>query len=108
MSTYLKSDNTYDNEAKEFFDYEQQRLKLFTEKINLSNKFANINCRLCLTKYGEHSSILAAKNGHLDCLKYAHENGYKWDNIVCSEAAKNGHLDCLKYAHEKSYFFFKI
>ena len=70
----------------------------------------------------------AAYNGHLDCLKYAHENGCPWDERIhaqmqhtmgiqialnmlmkmaahgirytCSSAAYNGHLDCLKYAHE--------
>ena len=42
----------------------------------------------------------AAGNGHLDCLKYAHENGCPWDENTCAKAAINGHLDCLKYAHE--------
>ena len=42
----------------------------------------------------------AAKNGHLDCLKYAHENGCPWDEDTCTNAAENGHLDCLIYAHE--------
>ena len=42
----------------------------------------------------------AAKNGHLECLKYAHERGCDWDRWTCFYAAKNGHLECLKYAHE--------
>ncbi len=42
----------------------------------------------------------AAKNGHLECLKYAHLNGCSWNEDTCLEAAKNGHLECLKYAHE--------
>ena len=37
---------------------------------------------------------------HLDCLKYAHENGCPWNENTCAKAATNGHLDCLKYAHE--------
>jgi hypothetical protein len=37
--------------------------------------------------------------GHLECLKYAHENGCEWDRYTCSNAAFNGHLECLKYAH---------
>ena len=36
-------------------------------------------------------------NGHLNCLKYAHENGCSWDISICNSAAKNGHLNCLKY-----------
>jgi hypothetical protein len=42
----------------------------------------------------------AARNGHLDCLKYAHENGCPWDEDLCSDTAENNHLECLKYAHE--------
>jgi hypothetical protein len=71
----------------------------------------------------------AASNGHLECLKYLHEevkapwdwrtgtwaasNGHlhileylvdrKYDTngqLACTDAAENGHLDCLKYLHE--------
>lgn len=43
----------------------------------------------------------AASNGHLDCLKYAHENGCTWvHQLTPYVAAKGGHLECLKYAHE--------
>ena len=42
----------------------------------------------------------AARNGHLNCLKFAHENGCEWDTSTCEEAASNGHLDCLKYTRE--------
>jgi hypothetical protein len=42
----------------------------------------------------------AALNGHLECLKYAHENGCEWDNETCRNAEQNGHLECLNYARE--------
>ena len=71
----------------------------------------------------------AAKNGHLECLKYlreevkapweswtatwAAENGHlhileylverkfdKFDKCACKLAAENGHIDCLKYLRE--------
>ncbi len=42
----------------------------------------------------------AAYHGHLDCLKYEHENGRPWNEDICRYAAQNGNLDCLKYAHE--------
>jgi hypothetical protein len=42
----------------------------------------------------------AAGNGHLDCLIYAHENGCPWDEFICTRAAENGHLYCLRYARE--------
>ena len=31
-------------------------------------------------------------------MKYAHEHGCPWDEWTCYNAAKNGHLECLKYA----------
>ena len=49
----------------------------------------------------EYTCSEAAKNGHLECLKYAHENGCPWDQWTCRQAAENGHLECLKYLHEK-------
>ena len=36
---------------------------------------------------------MAALNGHLECLKYAHENGCRWNGLTCAEAARNGHLE---------------
>jgi len=47
-----------------------------------------------------NTTVYAAEYGHLDCLKYAHENGCPWDDFTTLYAGKNGHLDCLKYAHE--------
>jgi hypothetical protein len=41
-----------------------------------------------------------AKGGHLEVLKYAHENGCPWSLWVCAYAAEGGHLEVLKYAHE--------
>ena len=29
----------------------------------------------------------AARGGHLECLKYAHEKGCPWDERTCSDAA---------------------
>jgi hypothetical protein len=46
------------------------------------------------------NTTAAAKNGHLECLVYAHENGYPWDERTCAYAAEKGHLECLVYAHE--------
>ena len=43
---------------------------------------------------------MVAKNGHFNCLKYAHENGCTWNEYACSGAAANGHLDCLRYLHD--------
>ena len=50
--------------------------------------------------WNENTCTYAAEEGHLNCLKYAHENGCSWNWGTCRDAAKGGHLDCLKYAHE--------
>ncbi|CAL6273042.1 unnamed protein product [Bathycoccus prasinos] len=43
----------------------------------------------------------AAKNGHLHILEYLVEREYdEYDERACMWAAENGHLDCLKYLHE--------
>jgi hypothetical protein len=41
----------------------------------------------------------AAANGHLECLRYAHEHGAPWDGSTTYYAAHHGHLDCLRYAY---------
>jgi hypothetical protein len=43
----------------------------------------------------------AAQNGHLHILEYLVERKYDQScSVTCANAAKNGHLDCLKYLHE--------
>lgn len=54
----------------------------------------------CLGSMDSKACTRAAKAGHLECLKYAHENGCRWTKRTCSHAAAGGHLDCLEYAHE--------
>ena len=44
----------------------------------------------------------AAKEGHLECLVYAHENACPWNRSTCWRAAAGGHLECLRYAHENA------
>ena len=41
---------------------------------------------------------LAAASGHLDTLKYLHENGVPWDYKTCYYARENNHLECLVHA----------
>ena len=48
----------------------------------------------------EDTCYAAAKGGHLECVKYLHENGCPWDERTCTKAAKGGHLECLRYARE--------
>ena len=43
----------------------------------------------------------SALNGHLHILEYLVERKYdQYDGEACENAAKYGHLDCLKYLHE--------
>jgi hypothetical protein len=51
-------------------------------------------------QWNSNTCAYAARNNHLECLKYLHENGCKWNTYTHNQAAYNGHLDCLKYAHE--------
>ena len=51
----------------------------------------------------------AAENGHLECLKYLHEEAkapWYWETAV--EAAKNGHLHILEYLIERKYDQFDV
>jgi hypothetical protein len=80
---------------------------LYTKNNNLTLAFAKEGYLDCLKYANEIGCPLnkdttygAASNGHLDCLKYAHENDFPWDEKTTYGAASNGHLDCLKYAHE--------
>jgi len=47
------------------------------------------------------TAAYAAENGHLHILEYLVEHKYnEYDEWACAYAAENGHLDCLKYLHE--------
>jgi len=39
-------------------------------------------------------------NGHLDVLKYLHENGCPWNERCCEKASEKGHLECIIYLHK--------
>ena len=46
----------------------------------------------------------AAKNGHLECLKYLREEvKAPWDSVTASWAAQNGHLHILEYLVERKF-----
>eukprot|EP00981_Chlorochromonas_danica_P007393 scaffold1709_cov158-Ochromonas_danica.AAC.3 len=54
--------------------------------------------------------IYAARAGHLNCLRYAFEQGCPWDGKTGCNAAENGHLNCLPFAfahgcHEPGYLW---
>jgi len=43
------------------------------------------------------------KNGHLEVLQWARQNGCEWDPWTCCWAAKNGHLEVLQWARQNGY-----
>ena len=49
------------------------------------------------------STYIASKNGHLECLRCAHNSlgaSCEWSPDTTYIAAEYGHLECLQYAHE--------
>ena len=51
----------------------------------------------------------AAKNGHLECLKYLREEAKApWDDLTADWAAKMGHLHVLEYLVERKYDQFDV
>ena len=50
--------------------------------------------------WDERVCAAAAKNGCLEVLQYAHENGCAWDERVCMSATERADLIMLRYAHE--------
>ena len=51
--------------------------------------------------WDEYTATWAAGKGHLHILEYLVERKYdEYDMLACERAAKSGHLDCLKYLHE--------
>jgi len=53
---------------------------------------------------GEAACVQAAQNGHLECLKYLHEEAkVPWDSATAFMAAQNGHLHILEYLVERKY-----
>ncbi|ATZ81241.1 ankyrin repeat/4HB MCP domain-containing protein [Bodo saltans virus] len=101
-------DDSYKNENGELYDFYENMLKITCfgkckDCINAASK-GHLECLKYLHENGcywdDRTCSYAAENGHLECLKYARENGCHWDTYTCSFAVLNDHLVCLKYAHK--------
>ncbi len=52
-------------------------------------------------RWDEWTINMAAEKGNLEMVKYCVANECPIDAIACAKAAKNGHLEILKYLHEE-------
>jgi hypothetical protein len=43
--------------------------------------------------------LYAARYGHLECLRYAHENGAPWHKETTYYVTQYGYLECLRYVY---------
>ncbi|ATZ80107.1 ankyrin repeat/DNA polymerase domain-containing protein [Bodo saltans virus] len=118
MRNNYEFDDSYKNEYGELYDFYKNMVSItcsgeiyigkICKKCNENCTIAAKNGHLICLKYAYINGCLwdtetcksAAENGNLECLQYAHENGCPWDENTCIHAAQNGHLECLKYAHE--------
>jgi hypothetical protein len=69
-----------------------------TSDVNERNIVASGNMKHI--KLSDNTCLYAAAYGHLHVLKWARENGCKWDSRTCSHAAIYGHLHVLQWARE--------
>lgn len=65
-----------------------------TGDVSILNYLKTLSCARDIS-----ACVLAAKMGHLECLKYLHQDGCPWgDEQICVAAAETGKLECLKFA----------
>jgi hypothetical protein len=110
MTNMNKNENKeYDSENEE---YDSEKWENFVNTLIKRNVFtysayAAKRSYQCL-KYAHENGFLwnertcyyAAESGRIDCLIYAHVNGCPWGGMTCYHAARGGHIECLMYAIE--------
>lgn len=48
--------------------------------------------------FNAHACAAAAQCGFLDALRWLHEHGCPWDDLVCRRAVRSGNLEALQFA----------
>ena len=84
--------------------YAKKRKRLGIGKLPLGrlqmviSTYSNILLSVNLMNMTKDACTVAAKNGHLDCLKYLHETAKApWDLRRVQDAHENDHPECLQY-----------
>lgn len=77
-----------------------------SELCDIATEASQVECLLYLRKkhncpWTYETCNFAAAYGHLDCLRYLHENRCEWNAGACFNAVAAGHLECLIYLHEQ-------
>lgn len=67
--------------------------------LQLAGRFYGVTWRSAAI--GLQLTEIAAKEGHLEMLKWAREEGCPWDQNTCRCAAERGHLEVLRWAKEQ-------
>ena len=85
---------------------EEKECEWHGETINAVAEHGNLEMlKYCVANecpVDESACGIAAQFGHLECLKYLHEEAKApWDSSVLHFAHRNKHLECLRYAIEK-------
>ena len=87
---------------------EEKKCKWDKQTINVAVRQGNLEMvKYCVANecpIGTWACSDATENGHLECLKYLHEEAKApWDWKTAAFAAQNGHLHILEYLVERKY-----
>jgi hypothetical protein len=86
--------------------WSSKKCSIESEHYNAAARYGRVNVLAhFLAKEGSNwrnagVAAVAARYGHIDCLKLAHRSGIPWDKKVAVAAARGGHVDCLAYARD--------
>ena len=81
--------------------FKHDTVDMFTENDGFLERLFEYKIKFVSCGYLNEDSVcyLAAKYGAYKILKYAYKNGYRLCKQTCYNAA-GAHIECLKYAHE--------
>ena len=78
--------------------YTQEMAKTRIATLDIITDHMKLKIGIGIDELRDNLDYYAAIYGHVDCLRSAHENGYRWSLRETINAARFGHVDCLEYA----------